>query len=54
LKIISVDVQSALGGTLTRDYGKFTPTFVLFDPQGEEIWRMIGTLDPTRVRENLP
>ena len=54
LKVISVDVQTSLGRTLTREYGKFTPTFILFDPDGEEIWRMIGSLDPDQVRENLP
>jgi hypothetical protein len=54
LTVISVDVQSSLGRTLTREYGKFTPTFILFDPEGEELWRMIGSIDPERVRDSLP
>jgi len=53
LKIVSVDVQSNLGRELTRDYGKFTPTFILFDVQGEEIWRSIGTINAYDVRNLL-
>lgn len=53
LEIIRVDVQSDLGNELAREYGSFTPTFVLFDPQGEELWRVIGSLDAERVRQSL-
>jgi thioredoxin-related protein len=53
LQVISVDVQSSLGEELTREYGAFTPTFVFFDPKGEELWRMVGTLDAERVRQEL-
>jgi thioredoxin-related protein len=53
LQVVSVDVQSGLGRELTQEYGKFTPTFVLFDPQGEELWRMVGSLDPAQVRQYL-
>jgi hypothetical protein len=51
LLIVSVDVQSSLGRELAGDYGKFTPTFVFFDPQGVELWRSIGSLDPEDIRE---
>ena len=53
LRVISVDVQSSLGGELVREYGKFTPTFVFFNRQSEEIWRQIGSLDPDKVRQSL-
>jgi thioredoxin-related protein len=54
LRVISVDVQSALGEDLAQEYGSFTPTFVFFDTQGDELWRMVGTLDAERVRQELP
>jgi hypothetical protein len=54
LKVISVDVQSPLGRELTRKYGSFTPTFVFFDPQGQELWRTVGSLDAQQVRESQP
>jgi thioredoxin-related protein len=54
LRVISVDVQSALGEDLAQEYGSFTPTFVFFDPQGDELWRMVGTLDAERVRQEIP
>ena len=53
LLVVSVDVQSALGNDLVREYGKFTPTFVFFDEEGEEIWRAIGSIDPEKVRQSL-
>jgi thioredoxin-related protein len=35
-------------------YGfEFTPTFIFFDAQGNEIWRMIGEFDPQQVRDSL-
>jgi hypothetical protein len=54
LQVVSVDVQSSLGRELSRDYGSFTPTFVFFDSEGEEQWRMVGSLDADKVREELP
>jgi len=53
LLIISVDVQSSLGKELSREYGSFTPTFILFNDQGEELWRMIGSIAPDKVRQAL-
>ena len=53
LRVISVDVQSALGHELTREYGVFTPTFVFYDGQGTELWRSVGSLDADKVRQSL-
>ena len=53
LRVLSVDVQSSLGHELARDYGSFTPTFVFFDGQGKELWRMVGTLNADKVRQSL-
>jgi len=51
LRVVSVDVQSSLGRELAREYGKFTPTFIIFDGNGEELRRMIGSIDPDVVRQ---
>ena len=32
---------------------EFTPTFIYFDAQGNELWRMVGEFDPQRVRDSL-
>ena len=35
-------------------YGfEFTPTFIYFDEEGNEIFRMVGQFNPDRVREAL-
>ncbi|CAG0956094.1 hypothetical protein ANRL2_00481 [Anaerolineae bacterium] len=35
-------------------YGfEFTPTFIFFDAQGNELWRDIGGLDPQKVRDSI-
>lgn len=31
----------------------FTPTFIFFDAQGNEVWRMIDDFDPQKVRDSL-
>ena len=52
--ILRVDIQSANGKEISKLYpSRITPTFILFDPQGEEIWRSIGNLDPEKVRDSL-
>lgn len=53
LRVVSVDVQSALGHELVREYGAFTPTFVFYDEQGTELWRSVGALDADQVRQSL-
>jgi len=50
LQVVSVDVQSALGRELVREYGSYTPTFIFYDGQGNELWRSVGTLDADKVR----
>ena len=35
-------------------YGfNFTPTFIFFDAQGNEVWRTIGNFDPQNVRDSI-
>ena len=54
LVVIRLDIQSETGRTLAPFYGfQYTPTFILFDAQGKELWRTIGQLDPMKVRGSL-
>jgi len=54
LRVVRVNVQSDSGEEFARQYGNFTPTFVFFDPQGEEVWREIGLIDAEQVRQSMP
>ncbi|MFN2144890.1 MAG: hypothetical protein ACK2T7_06030 [Anaerolineales bacterium] len=55
LEILRVDVYTPAGRALSADYNSIgTPVFIFFDPEGNEVWRSIGTLDPDQVRNSLP
>ena len=32
---------------------EFTPTFIYFDGQGNEVWRTVGSFDAQKVRDSL-
>jgi thioredoxin-related protein len=52
--IIRLNIQEQIGRELAPVYGfKFTPTFIYFDGDGDELWREVGGLDPQRVRDSL-
>ena len=54
LKVIRVNVQDPSGRELGEHFGMtFTPTFILFDPQGAETWRTVGMLDGEEVSSRL-
>lgn len=54
LRVIRLDVQESAGRTIADRFGlRVTPTFVLFDSQGAEVWRSVGIVDPARVRQSL-
>ncbi len=54
LLVLRVNIQSPAGEEVSKLYAsRTTPTFIMFDPQGEEIWRSIGNLDPEKVRASL-
>ena len=54
LHVIRVNVQEAAGRELAPVYRfSFTPTFIFFDAQGNELWREVGSLDAERVRDSL-
>jgi thioredoxin-related protein len=54
LLIIRLNIQEDVGQELAPVYGfEFTPTFIFFDGDGNELWRDVGGLDPQRVRDSL-
>jgi thioredoxin-related protein len=54
LLIIRLNIQEDVGRELASVYGfEYTPTFIYFDGDGNEVWREEGGLDPQRVRESV-
>jgi thioredoxin-related protein len=54
ITFIRLNIQEEVGRELAPVYGfEFTPTFIYFDANGEELWREVGGLDTQRVRESL-
>ena len=54
LHIIRLNIQESIGMELAPVYGfEFTPTFIYFDAEGKELWRMVGEFDPQQVRDTL-
>jgi thiol-disulfide isomerase/thioredoxin len=54
LQVIRLDVASTAGRELGGQLDlRVTPTFILFDVDGREVWRSLGSLDDTAVRAAL-
>jgi thioredoxin-related protein len=54
IHIIRLNIQESVGMELAPVYDfEFTPTFIYFDAEGNEVWRMVGEFDPQRVRDTL-
>ena len=54
LEVIRVNAQEDVGRDLAKFYDfRFTPTFIFFDAEGQELWREVSNIDPQRVRESL-
>ncbi|MEW6403658.1 MAG: hypothetical protein AB1649_17825 [Chloroflexota bacterium] len=52
---IRLNIQESVGRELAPVYGfEFTPTFIYFDAQGNELWRSVGEFDPQKLRDSLP
>ncbi len=50
LEVVRVDVQDpASRPWLERLAFRVTPTFVLLDGQGQEVWRSVGSIDAAQV-----
>jgi len=52
--ILQVDVNRGENRPLIEEYsGQFTPTFVLFDSLGKEVWRGSGSINALEVRQQV-
>ena len=50
--VLQVNVNLQESRSLVEEFeGQFTPTFVLFDTAGQEVWRSIGSIDPAEARQ---
>jgi thiol-disulfide isomerase/thioredoxin len=49
--VLQVNVNHKESRSLVEEFGgQLTPTFVLFDVAGQEVWRATGRLDPAEAR----
>lgn len=54
LVVIRLNVQEQVGRELAPVYRfEYTPTFIFFDAQGNELWRSAGSLDLDKLRQSL-
>jgi len=54
ITFIRLNIQEEIGRELAPVYDfEFTPTFIYFDADGDELWREVGSLDTQRVRESV-
>ena len=54
VQVLQVNIQQRENRALTeRLDAQFTPTFVLFDASGQEVWRSVGQVDADDVRERV-
>ena len=54
LRVIRLNVQEPAGRQLAASFrAEFTPTFLLFAPDGREVWRSVYVLDPAHLRDLL-
>lgn len=49
--VVQVDIHGRENQTLLSDLDvQFTPTFVLYDLKGQEVWRSVGAIDAVEAR----
>ena len=54
VQFVQVNIHDRESRALTeRLDAQFTPTFILFDAAGQEVWRMVGQIDTDQVRERV-
>ncbi|MCJ7676689.1 MAG: hypothetical protein MUO35_03070 [Anaerolineales bacterium] len=54
LIVVRLNVQDPSAQPWLSRFGfQATPTFVLLDASGNEVWRSVGAIDPGRVAEAL-
>jgi len=54
LHVIRINIQDQIGHELAPVYNfEYTPTYIFFDVNGNEVWRSIGEIDPQKVRDSV-
>ena len=54
LHVIRINIQDQIGQELAPVYDfEYTPTYIFFDAQGNELWRTIGEINPQQVRDSV-
>jgi len=52
--VIRLDIHTTVGKQIAEEYDfQYTPTFILFNGFGEEVWRMRLNIDESRLAEFL-
>ncbi len=54
IRVIRLNIQEPVGMELAPVYGfEYTPTFIFFDAQGNELWRTVGMFDEQKIRDSI-
>jgi thiol-disulfide isomerase/thioredoxin len=54
LTVVRLNIQDTAAAGILDEYGfQYTPTFIMFDPDGEELWRTPFAIDPEWVDETM-
>ncbi len=54
VQVVQINIQSdANRDMVERLNARFTPTFVLFDARGQEVWRSVGSINPAEARAQV-
>jgi hypothetical protein len=54
VQVVQVNIRDSEGRALIERIGaQFTPTFVLFDAGGQEVWRTVGAIDAAEVKRQV-
>ena len=54
VQVLQVNIQDHENRALTnRLQASFTPTFILFDAAGQEVWRSVGQINAAEVKEQV-
>ena len=52
--VMLLNVQDPAAKPLLDELGfRYTPTFILFDGAGNEVWRATGSINPDEVNQQL-
>ncbi|MCB9445870.1 MAG: thioredoxin family protein [Ardenticatenaceae bacterium] len=54
VQVVRLNIHDAAAANLLQQLGfRFTPTFILFDKSGNEVWRAVGVLSPDQINQQV-